>query len=65
MPVMVKMGLDNPDNFYQGASIDPQYDYRIRANRGTIHYMSFAAQNQNFAASEKITGGAGHAAVGP
>jgi hypothetical protein len=57
---MVKMGLDNPDNFYLGASINSHYTYRIRGNRGTIHYMSFAAQNQNFAAREKITGGAGH-----
>lgn len=60
MPDMVKMGLDNPDNFYVGCSISSRYTYRIRGNRGTIHYMSFAAQNQNFAAREKITGGAGH-----
>lgn len=60
MPEMVKMGLDNPDNFYLGAPVNPRYEYRVRGNRGTIHYMSFAAQNQNFAAREKITGGAGH-----
>jgi hypothetical protein len=34
--------------------------YRIRGRRGTIHYLSFAAQNQNFAARKSITGGAGH-----
>ncbi len=56
----VKMGLDNPDNYYRSAGINPNYRYRIRGNRGTIHYMSFAAQNQNFAARDKITGGAGH-----
>jgi hypothetical protein len=60
MPDMVKMGLDNPDNYYVGASISPRFTYRITGNRGSIHYMSFAAQNQNFAAREKITGGAGH-----
>jgi hypothetical protein len=60
MPEMVKMGLDNPDNFYRSASVDPRYDYRLRGKRGTIHYLSFAAQNQNFAARSKITGGAGH-----
>jgi len=60
MPDMVKMGLDNPDNYYIGASINPKYTYRITGNRGSIHYMSFAAQNQNFANREKITGGAGH-----
>lgn len=60
MPELVKMGLDNPDNFYRSASVDPRHDYRIRGKRGTIHYLSFAAQNQNFAAKGKITGGAGH-----
>ena len=63
-PYMVKMGLDNPDNYYVGASIKPEFDYRIRGNRGTIHYLGFAAQSQNFAKhtneNEKITGGAGH-----
>ena len=60
MPALVKMGLDNPDNYYLGTGVNPDYDYVIRGNRGTIHYMSFAAQNQNFSAPDKITGGAGH-----
>jgi hypothetical protein len=60
LPELVKMGLDNPDNYYVSASIDPRRDYRIRGKRGTIHYLSFAAQNQNFAARDRITGGAGH-----
>ena len=60
MPDMVKVGLDNPDNYYLGAPVDSRYTYRIRGDRGSIHYMSFAAQNQNFAAKDKITGGAGH-----
>jgi hypothetical protein len=60
MPDGVKMGLDNPDNYYVSAAVNPAYTYRIRGRRGTIHYMSFAAQNQNFAAKDKITGGAGH-----
>jgi hypothetical protein len=60
LPELVKMGLDNPDNYYVSASIDPRRDYRIRGRRGTIHYLSFAAQNQNFAARDRITGGAGH-----
>ena len=57
---MVKMGLDNPDNYYVGASINAKYDYRITGNRGTIHFLGFAAQAQNFAARNKLTGGAGH-----
>ena len=57
---MVKMGLDNPDNYYVGASINAKYDYKITGNRGTIHFLGFAAQAQNFAARSKVTGGAGH-----
>ena len=60
MPDGVRMGLDNPDNYYVSASVNPNLDYRIRGKRETIHYLSFAAQNQNFAARDKITGGAGH-----
>jgi len=60
MPDMVKMGLDNPDNYYVGANVNPKYDYRIRGHRGTIHYLSFAAQDQNFAKRETLAGGAGH-----
>ena len=37
-PDMVKMGLDNPDNYYVGASINAKYDYKITGNRGTIHF---------------------------
>jgi hypothetical protein len=40
---MVKMGADNPDNLYQGASIHGDYDYRIRGSRGTVYYLSFAS----------------------
>ncbi len=60
MPELVKMGLDNPDNYYVSASVNSSHTYRIRGKRGTIHYLSFAAQNQNFAARDRITGGAGH-----
>jgi hypothetical protein len=60
MPELVKMGLDNPDNYYVSASVSGRYTYRIRGRRGSIHYLGFAAQNQNFAARDKITGGAGH-----
>jgi len=60
MPELVKMGLDNPDNYYLSASVSGRRRYRIRGRRGSIHYMSFAAQNQNFAARERLSGGAGH-----
>jgi hypothetical protein len=40
----VKMGADNPDNFYQNAGISGAYEYRIRGNRGTVAYLAFATQ---------------------
>jgi hypothetical protein len=60
MPDLVKMGLDNPDNYYVGASVKPNLTYRIKGKRGTIHYLSFAAQDQNFAKRDQLAGGAGH-----
>lgn len=60
MPAHCGFGLDNPDNVYSSAGIDSRHDYRITGARGTIAYLSFAAQNQNYAARDRITGGAGH-----
>lgn len=40
----VKMGADNPDNYYQNATISGAYEYRIRGNRGTVAYLAFATQ---------------------
>jgi hypothetical protein len=57
-------GLDNPDNIYASAGIDPRFDYRITGTRGTIPYLSFAAQNQNYARRDRITGGSGHVDAG-
>ena len=37
----IKMGADNPDNHYQTAAINPQYDYRITGLRGTVDYLGF------------------------
>lgn len=60
LPANAGFGLDNPDNVYMSATIDARYDYRIRGSRGTIAYLSFAAQNQNYAKRDRLTGGAGH-----
>lgn len=60
LPAHAGFGLDNPDNVYSSAGIDPAHDYRITGKRGTIAYLSFAAQNQNYARRDRITGGAGH-----
>ena len=37
----IKMGADNPDNYYQSAAINPDYEYRISGTRGTVDYLGF------------------------
>jgi len=44
----VKMGADNPDNYYQNAAISGAYTYRIRGRRGTVHTLSFSTQNGHY-----------------
>lgn len=44
----VKMGSDNPDNYYQNATISGQYEYRISGTRGTVHYLGFGTQKGNY-----------------
>ncbi len=40
----VKMGSDNPDNYYQNASISGDCEYRIRGTRGSVAYLAFGTQ---------------------
>ncbi len=54
-----KIGADNPDNYYQSAAISGRYDYRIRGQRGTIHYLDFGTQSDGVAGSGESTQ-AGH-----
>jgi len=44
----VKLGADNPDNYYQNAQINGQYEYRIRGKRNSIFYIGFFTQNGNY-----------------
>jgi hypothetical protein len=37
----VKIGADNPDNYYQSAAIDGAHEYRLSGTRGTVHYLGF------------------------
>ncbi len=46
-----KIGADNPDNYYQHATISGQHEYRITGTRGTIHYLDFATQSSGVASS--------------
>lgn len=40
----VKLGSDNPDNYYQTARIDGAFDYEIEGVRNTVHYLGFGTQ---------------------
>jgi hypothetical protein len=40
----IKLGADNPDNWYQTARIDGHCEYRLRGRRGTVRYLSFGTQ---------------------
>ena len=44
----VKMGADNPDNYYQTAAISGEYEYRIRGKRNTVKYLGFGTQIGHF-----------------
>jgi len=50
----IKMGADNPDNHYQNAPISGKYEYRIRGNRGTVHYLGFGTQAGNYGATGSL-----------
>ena len=39
----VKIGADNPDNYYQSAAVSGQHEYRIQGTRGTVHYLGFGS----------------------
>lgn len=44
----VKLGSDNPDNYYQNATVSGQYEYRIHGTRGTVHYLGFGVQKGQY-----------------
>ncbi|MEI7500550.1 MAG: DUF1214 domain-containing protein, partial [Bacteroidota bacterium] len=44
----VKLGADNPDNFYFNAQISGKNNYLIRGKRNTVHYIGFFTQNGNY-----------------
>jgi len=46
-----KIGADNPDNYYQHATLSGEHEYRISGTRGTIHYLDFATQSGGVASS--------------
>ena len=46
-----KIGADNPDNYYQHATISGEYEYRIRGKRNTVNYLDFGTQSAGVASS--------------
>lgn len=44
-----KIGADNPDNYYQNATISSSQVYRISGNRGTVPIFSFATKANRYA----------------
>lgn len=44
----VKLGADNPDNYYFNAQISGKYEYRITGKRNTVNYIGFHTRNGNY-----------------
>ena len=44
----VKLGADNPDNYYLNAQINGRNEYRITGKRNSIHYVGFFTQNGSY-----------------
>ena len=43
-----KIGSDNPDNFYQNATISGDHSYRVWGNRGTVPILSFGTKANRY-----------------
>lgn len=44
----VKIGADNPDNYYFNAAISGAYEYKITGKRGTVTFLGFSTQKGNY-----------------
>jgi len=44
----IKMGADNPDNYYMNAQVSGEYEYKIIGKRNSIDYISFHTQNGSY-----------------
>jgi len=47
----VKIGADNPDNYYQSAAIRGDCEYRLSGTRGTVHYLGFGTYAGGYGSS--------------
>jgi hypothetical protein len=50
----VKIGADNPDNYYQSAAVSGAYEYRIVGTRGTVHYLGFGTYAGSYGGSGRM-----------
>lgn len=50
----IKIGADNPDNFYQNARLDGRLEYRISGHRGSVHYLAFSTKAGGYGASGSL-----------
>ena len=55
----IKLGADNPDNYYFNAQISGAFRYRLKGKRNTVHYFGLFTQNGNYG----TTGGMAPCAV--
>ncbi len=55
----IKLGADNPDNYYFNAQISGEFRYRLKGKRNTVHYFGLFTQNGNYG----TTGGMSPCAV--
>lgn len=44
----VKLGADNPDNYYFNARISGSHTYRIHGKRNSVHYLGFFTLNGDY-----------------
>ena len=51
----VKMGADNPDNYYFNAQISGMHEYRIKGKRNSVQYIGFFTQNGNYGTTGGMT----------
>jgi hypothetical protein len=49
----VKIGADNPDNYYQSAAVSGEHDYRLRGTRGSVHYLGFGTYAGGYGSSAR------------
>ena len=51
----VKIGADNPDNYYQNTVISGEFDYKISGIRNSISFLSFHVMNGQYGSDEGVS----------